>query len=167
MMSLKTFIFASISLAVISCIYAQLAPGSNAYLPPKQNGYDYKPPNTPFQPPPTGPRPPGPPTPPRPPIGPPGQPPRQPNGDDHVHVPGMPFDFQYAVNDIESGNDYAHKAESNGDVVNGEYRVQLPDGRTQVVKYTADWKTGYHAEVSYEGEPQFPQGPGGRAGYKY
>lgn len=82
-------------------------------------------------------------------------------------MPGNPFDFEYAVNDIETANDYAHKASSDGDVVTGEYRVQLPDGRMQVVRYTADWKTGYHADVSYEGEPQFPQGPGGRPGYKY
>lgn len=27
---------------------------------------------------------------------------------------------------------------------------ELPDGRTQVVRYTADWKNGYNAEVSYE-----------------
>lgn len=89
----------------------------------------------------------------------------------------MPFDFEYSVNDVNTANDYAHKASSNGDVVNGEYRVQLPDGRTQVVKYMADWKTGYHADVRYEGQSSFPQGPGGRpgggggggagAGYKY
>lgn len=88
----------------------------------------------------------------------------------------MPFDFQYAVNDQPSSNDFSHTANSNGDVTTGEYRVQMPDGRTQIVKYTADWKTGYHADVSYEGEAQFPQGPsgGGRpgtggagGGYKY
>lgn len=59
----------------------------------------------------------------------------------------MPFNFQYAVNDAESANDYNHNAVSDGDVTRGEYRVQLPDGRTQIVKYTADWKNGYNAEV--------------------
>ena len=59
----------------------------------------------------------------------------------------MPFDFNYSVNDIETANDYSHKAVSDGDVTRGEYRVQLPDGRTQIVRYTADWKNGYNAEV--------------------
>lgn len=59
----------------------------------------------------------------------------------------MPFNFNYAVNDAESSNDYNHNAVSDGDVTRGEYRVQLPDGRTQIVKYTADWKNGYNAEV--------------------
>lgn len=102
----------------------------------------------------------------------------------------MPFDFQYNVNDIETQNDYSHKAVSDGDVTRGEYRVQLPDGRTQIVRYTADWKNGYNAEVShleqpkrstqgfvcqrecnvwcrwtlfqvsYEGEAKYPEGPG-------
>lgn len=58
----------------------------------------------------------------------------------------MPFDFNYGVND-EYGNDYRHNAISDGDVTKGEYRILLPDGRTQVVKYTADWATGFHAQV--------------------
>ncbi|KAM7343173.1 uncharacterized protein ACRADG_010313 [Cochliomyia hominivorax] len=155
MLSMKSIVLISISVVGLACVYAQIAPGSNQYLPPTKNGYDYSEPNKPFKPQP------GPGTRPgtRPP---PGEP-----GPDHVHMPGNPFDFEYAVNDIETANDYAHKASSNGDVVTGEYRVQLPDGRMQVVRYTADWKTGYHADVSYEGEPQFPQGPGGRPGYKY
>ncbi|XP_013119516.1 pro-resilin [Stomoxys calcitrans] len=160
MMSLKHFILISICVMGLACVYAQIAPGSNQYLPPKQNGYDYPGPQKPFQPPGNGPaRPPG--------GGPARPPPRGEPGPDHVHMPGMPFDFEYAVNDVETANDYAHKATSDGDVVTGEYRVQLPDGRMQVVRYTADWKTGYHADVSYEGEPQYPQGPGGRPGYKY
>lgn len=65
----------------------------------------------------------------------------------HVHEPGMPFNFEYAVNDAETANDYNHNAVSDGDVTRGEYRVQLPDGRTQIVKYTADWKNGYNAVV--------------------
>lgn len=60
----------------------------------------------------------------------------------------MPFNFQYAVNDVETANDYTHNAVSDGDVTRGEYRVQLPDGRTQIVKYTADWKNGYNAVVN-------------------
>lgn len=77
----------------------------------------------------------------------------------------MPFDFAYAVNDVEHGNDYSHNAVSDGDITRGEYRIQLPDGRLQVVKYTADWKNGFNAQVSYEGQPSYPQ-PGG-GGYKY
>lgn len=65
----------------------------------------------------------------------------------HHHEPGMPFDFAYAVNDPATANQQSHKATSDGDVTRGEYRVQLPDGRTQVVRYTADWKNGYNAEV--------------------
>lgn len=60
----------------------------------------------------------------------------------------MPFDFSYAVYDPHTANDYAHKAVSDGDVTRGEYRVALPDGRTQIVRYTADWKNGYNAEVN-------------------
>lgn len=65
----------------------------------------------------------------------------------HHHEPGMPFDFAYSVSDYPTQNQQSHKATSDGDVTRGEYRVQLPDGRTQVVRYTADWKNGYNAEV--------------------
>lgn len=68
---------------------------------------------------------------------------------DHLlvpHKPGNPFDFKYEVKD-EFGNDYSHNAINDGDTTNGEYRVQLPDGRTQVVKYVANWATGFHAKV--------------------
>lgn len=74
----------------------------------------------------------------------------------HVHIPGMPYDFNYAVKDDYFGTDYSHNAISDGDVVKGQYRVVLPDGRTQIVSYTADWKTGFHADVQYQGEPRYP-----------
>ncbi|XP_058791209.1 basic salivary proline-rich protein 1-like [Phymastichus coffea] len=86
------------------------------------------------------------------------------HGDDHVHEPGMPFDFNYAVKEAAYGNDYSHNAISDGDVTRGEYRVILPDGRTQIVSYTADWKHGFTAKVTYEGTPRFGgpgAGPGG------
>jgi hypothetical protein len=68
----------------------------------------------------------------------------------------MPFDFTYAVKE-DDGNDFSHQAQSDGDVVKGEYRTLLPDGRTQIVRYTADWKNGYNAEVIYEGEAVYPE----------
>ncbi|CAK9818548.1 resilin [Anthophora plagiata] len=87
--------------------------------------------------------------------------------DHHHHEPGMPFDFNYAVKEDAFGNDYSHNAISDGDVVRGEYKVQLPDGRLQIVRYTADWKHGFSAQVSYDGNPRFdvPRPPGNFAGY--
>ncbi|XP_064118895.1 pro-resilin-like [Macrobrachium nipponense] len=69
---------------------------------------------------------------------------------------GMPFDFEYAVKDQYNGLDFDHNSNSDGKVVNGQYRVLLPDGRTQIVSYTADYN-GYQAEVTYEGEAQYPE----------
>lgn len=69
----------------------------------------------------------------------------------------MPFDFAYNVVDHYSGNDFGHNSNSDGKVVNGEYRVVLPDGRTQIVTYKADHYNGFVAEVSYEGEAQYPE----------
>ncbi|XP_069698111.1 pro-resilin-like [Periplaneta americana] len=145
---------------------------ANTYLPPDE-GYQYQRPNVPFHPTVPGPSPR--PTPDRPvqtPVGPPR--PTYDNGNqvlgdghghhDH-HEPGMPFDFNYAVKDDYYGTDYSHNAISDGDVVKGEYRVQLPDGRLQIVRYTADWKTGFHADVSYEGQASYPDTP--RGGYNY
>ncbi|XP_071513678.1 uncharacterized protein [Panulirus ornatus] len=70
---------------------------------------------------------------------------------------GMPFVFSYDVQDQYSGNSFAHNADSDGTVVSGEYRVDLPDGRTQIVTYKADIYSGYVAEVRYEGEAQYPE----------
>ncbi|XP_012528702.1 anther-specific proline-rich protein APG [Monomorium pharaonis] len=78
-----------------------------------------------------------------------------PGHDHHHHEPGMPFDFNYAVKDDAFGNDYSHNAISDGEVVRGEYKIQLPDGRTQLVRYTADWQHGFSAQVTYDGNPRF------------
>ncbi|XP_043219927.1 adult-specific cuticular protein ACP-20-like [Amphibalanus amphitrite] len=48
------------------------------------------------------------------------------------------------------------EADGAGNVV-GSYAVNLPDGRTQIVKYVADHYNGFNAEVSYEGYAQHPQ----------
>lgn len=159
--------FLSLSLCLALTIVDQTLAQNNQYLPPDK-GYDYDKPNKPF-PSATQPQQVPAPTPGRP--APSYGPPPAAGGADHVHEPGMPFDFNYNVNDIDTGNDYSHNAVSDGDVTRGEYRVQLPDGRTQIVRYTADWKNGYNAEVTYEGEAKYPEGPGqggaNAGGYKY
>ncbi|XP_063590350.1 cuticle protein 19-like isoform X1 [Penaeus indicus] len=66
--------------------------------------------------------------------------------------PGMPFDFAYSVKDDYTGNAFGHAAQSDGIITSGSYRVLLPDGRTQVVTFSADPHNGYQAEVTYEGE---------------
>ncbi|PSN51593.1 Pro-resilin [Blattella germanica] len=67
------------------------------------------------------------------------------------------YEFEYQVNDVDTGNDYGHKESRQGEVTQGTYRVLLPDGRTQIVDYVAD-KSGYRPQVRYEGEA---------AGYNY
>ena len=72
------------------------------------------------------------------------------------YTPGAAtYNFGYQVFDVDSYSNYGHKEAREGYVTSGEYRVALPDGRTQVVRYTAD-ENGYRADVSYEGEAQYP-----------
>ena len=59
----------------------------------------------------------------------------------------MPFLYSWAVLDDPTANNYAHSTSSDGNRVEGEYRVLLPDGRTQVVTYTSSLDTGYVAQV--------------------
>ncbi|XP_039761760.1 pro-resilin-like [Pararge aegeria] len=75
------------------------------------------------------------------------------------------YEFGYSVKDAQSGNDYDRREMSDGNVVRGEYRVQLPDGRTQIVTYHADWQTGFHANVRYEGQARYPEN--NHQGYNY
>ncbi|XP_047472515.1 pro-resilin-like [Penaeus chinensis] len=66
------------------------------------------------------------------------------------------YDFNYAVKDDYSGNDFGHQENRNGYDTQGTYYVQLPDGRLQTVTYTVNGDSGYLAEVSYQGEAQYP-----------
>lgn len=63
------------------------------------------------------------------------------------------YRFSYAVKDGHSGDDFSHTQKQENGAVQGSYKVQLPDGRVQVVKYTADDVHGYRADVTYENEP--------------
>eukprot|EP00094_Tigriopus_californicus_P014244 TCALIF_13797-PA protein Name:"Similar to resilin Pro-resilin (Drosophila melanogaster)" AED:0.13 eAED:0.14 QI:0/0/0/1/1/1/2/0/131 len=68
------------------------------------------------------------------------------------------YEYQYAVADQYAGVDFNQNEARDGYATTGEYRVVLPDGRTQIVTYnTADAYSGNVADVRYEGEAQYPE----------
>ncbi|XP_064111981.1 pro-resilin-like [Macrobrachium nipponense] len=75
------------------------------------------------------------------------------------HSPAGPaqYNFNYAVKDDYSKNDFGHQENRNGYDTKGTYYVQLPDGRLQKVTYYVNGDSGYVAEVSYQGEAYYPQ----------
>ncbi|XP_076040794.1 uncharacterized protein LOC143025218 [Oratosquilla oratoria] len=90
------------------------------------------------------------------------------------------YGFAFNVNDDYTGNSFGQSENADGKMVQGEYRVLLPDGRTQIVTYKSDKTSGYVAQVKYEGtavypktevKPTYPQSAGGyqqapRPGYQ-
>merc|ERR1712018_849641 len=66
--------------------------------------------------------------------------------------PPKPYVYEYGG--VDYNNQAFAKTESQDEygVVKGEYRVELPDGRTQIVTYHADHENGFVADVKYEGE---------------
>lgn len=59
------------------------------------------------------------------------------------------YAFSYKVRDQATGDDFSHTQSQTRQATKGEYRVKLPDGRVQIVSYTAD-ENGYKADVKYE-----------------
>merc|ERR1719412_436983 len=67
------------------------------------------------------------------------------------------YQYGYAVADDYSGANFAQNENRDGYATTGEYRVALPDGRTQIVTYSVgDAYSGYVADVKYEGEATYP-----------
>ncbi|XP_068230574.1 sialidase-like isoform X4 [Palaemon carinicauda] len=62
---------------------------------------------------------------------------------------GMPYNFQFGVDDDDSGAMFSHVERSDGKSTSGQYKVTLPDGRVQVVNFY-DNGDGFHADISYE-----------------
>ena len=52
--------------------------------------------------------------------------------------------------------DYAQPEVADSKTVRGFYRVDLPDGRIQLVKYRAD-KNGFVADVAHQGQAMYPE----------
>lgn len=66
------------------------------------------------------------------------------------------YNYAYAVKDDYSYANFEHNEARDGYNTQGSYRVNLPDGRVQIVTYTAD-ANGYVADVKYEGTAQYPE----------
>ncbi|CAH1117917.1 unnamed protein product [Phaedon cochleariae] len=57
------------------------------------------------------------------------------------------YKFGYAVNDKKTHDIKYQKEERKGDVITGEYAITEEDGNVRTVKYVADWKNGFKAQV--------------------
>ena len=69
------------------------------------------------------------------------------------------YNWEYAVLDDYTSNNFGHKESRAGDHAEGVYYVALPDGRLQTVTYVVDGYGGYVPVVEYAGEAQYPPEP--------
>merc|ERR1712192_310221 len=69
-----------------------------------------------------------------------------------------PYQYQYAVADDYSGSSFQAAETDDGTAARtGSYSMNLPDGRTQHVSYTANDIEGYVATVTYDGQAVYPE----------
>lgn len=89
-----------------------------------------------------------------------------------------PYTYQYAVADDYSKANFQKSESQDSNVsvtypkknflrismnfffkgnVKGQFVIALPDGRIQTTSYTADHVQGFIADVSYQGEPVYPE----------
>lgn len=69
-------------------------------------------------------------------------------GQDVFQEPAL-YNFDWAVQDPESGNNFGHSEARDGDATSGQYYVDLPDGRRQMVTYRVDGESGFVVDVQY------------------
>lgn len=67
------------------------------------------------------------------------------------------YSFGYVIKNQETFTDFERQEKSDGTVTSGSYRVNLPDGRVQIVTYRSSPETGNVMTVSYEGEAKYPE----------
>ncbi|XP_065214052.1 cuticle protein 8-like [Planococcus citri] len=63
------------------------------------------------------------------------------------------YNFEYHVNNPETGDIKSQNEIREGDVVHGQYALVEPDGSVRSVEYTADDQNGFRAVVHRSGEP--------------
>merc|ERR1712055_1214890 len=63
-----------------------------------------------------------------------------------------PFAYEYGGADAYGRHFAKTETQDEYGVVQGEYRVEQPDGRVRIVTYHADHENGFVADVKYEGE---------------
>ncbi|XP_076061373.1 uncharacterized protein LOC143037141 [Oratosquilla oratoria] len=66
------------------------------------------------------------------------------------------YEFSWAVKDDDSGNDFGQHEARSGEQTDGSFYVHLPDDRLQKVTYRVHGKSGFIADVTYEGEARYP-----------
>lgn len=95
-------------------------------------------------------------------LGPPPYHPGPVHHDPYAKIPPRPFAYAYGVSDEYAGTNFDKKeTQDEYGTVTGEYRVALPDGRTQIVTYHADHENGFVADVKYEGQAHYGPAPHG------
>jgi len=67
------------------------------------------------------------------------------------------YTYNFAVKDDYTNNNFGTEEKRDGYAAQGSYFVALPDGRLQKVAYSVNGEGGYVADVTYEGEAQFPE----------
>merc|ERR1712212_1172585 len=82
----------------------------------------------------------------------------KPQGYSEPAYPDEPAKYQYTygVQDDYTANNFGQQESRDGYSAQGEYFVNLPDGRLQKMTYTVNGDGGYVADVSYTGEAQYP-----------
>ncbi|XP_018019752.1 pro-resilin [Hyalella azteca] len=63
--------------------------------------------------------------------------------------PPVRYNFDWGVLDAESGQNFGHSEAREADFTSGQYYVQLPDGRRQMVTYRVDGDSGFVVDVNY------------------
>merc|ERR1712168_667728 len=76
------------------------------------------------------------------------------------------YAYQYKVNDDYANVNFGQAESRDGYTAQGEYFVNLPDGRLQKVTYSVNGDGGYVADVQYTGTAQYPPEPAGGYGRK-